>query len=788
MAYDLLDRQTHRKDALNGVSYLGFDVVGNQVLALDELLNPTYMTYDGLNRTTHVKDALGGITYTGYDSRSSVVRRRDADGRETYLAYDVARRLERQWFSVPTGTADAPIYYGYDAAGNLTSDTVLGGVGVSTFEHDTLDRLTKKVTLAGPVYYAYDLSGMRTSVKDPRLESTSYTFDAAGRRVRATVSGSPDRLNYFVYDGSGLMTRQALWQDKVLTYYAYDVAGRLEQLENRDDSFGLLTYFAYTRNSNGAISHIRLAANENAYFVYDPLDRLQWERRFFTAGSPSIDSYYLYDAASNRTSLADLSNDVDYVYDARNLLTSSSDSLTNVDEYTYDASQRMTRRRTAALELGTSATSYFKHDQRDFLSSLLVTDQTGSTVTDQGFHYNGFGERALVVGAQGGSTPIYFAHDGNRLLTERDENGFTYGRYRWGSLLEAEDAESGTNEAPVVDERGSVDKLVGAGGAAVYDRFGKEVSNTLASTTRTRFMPEVFTRMNISQKYSLTPSGLYLPLIAATTVGPGARIGRGLGQGGAPIDWGHDGPPIFGFVPLNGPWTPVPPIPKPVGEGKWVPPVRIARGGERWTGVMWQDESEYKRKPPMAGPGPRPDPLEVPPIDVPGPGDGEIGEGPPEFPNAAGDLAWRGVGTVNDDPVFASRYKWKDARRCDGCGRVLCSTRCRREYELYGCSPWQKRGFGFYSRICTWVERRVLYRTCICFDARFKICAQWVAYTEAFGVFQESETHYLGMQLGPPPNVHAPDVGEAIRVIYPLRKEPTDNLFSKDNCREAPRR
>ena len=69
-----------------------------------------------------------------------------------------------------------------------------------------------------------------------------------------------------------------------------------------------------------------------------------------------------------------------------------------------------------------------------------------------------------------------------------------------------------------MDERGSVDKLVGVSGRVVYDRFGVELANNLASTTRTRFVSPAFLRLGTSERLSLAPSGIYLPTVGRLTV------------------------------------------------------------------------------------------------------------------------------------------------------------------------------------------------------------------------------------------------------------------------------
>ncbi|MCO5168154.1 MAG: hypothetical protein M9894_17570 [Planctomycetes bacterium] len=540
--HDLLGRQTHRVDALGGVAYMAHDPTGNRTLTLDEKGNPTYFAHDGLGRLSRSTDTLGGVTYLGYDSRSSMVLRVDGDGRATYMAYDGARRLERTWFESPGTTLARPIYYSYDPVGNLLeSDDTLANLGVSTFEYDPMDRLLKKVTVAGPVYYTYDLSGLKTSVKDPNEDEILDEHDEAGRLVKTTtIDYDPEdppvvRENDFYYDRAGLIAKKVLADDKVVSYFYYDEAGRLAELLNLDSTGAPITSQVYQRNPNGAVTRVAHENGEFTYYSYDALDRLVEERR---VQNPTVYGFaYQYDAASNRTQRADLvtpAKTTDYVVNALNLIQSeTSDSVQTV--YEYDQAQRMTRRASPSLA------TYFTHDERD-LPTKLEFESTGDFTDDpREFHYTGTGERAVIVGELGGTAPTLLAYDGTKLLTERMPSGFTWGQYRWagGSLIGSESQESDNFEGPVMDERGSVERLAGVSGQAIYDRFGVELVNNLGSLTRTRFVSPVFLRLNTTgERFSLTPSGVYLASLGrlCATVRPEGRLCHALGLGSA-LHW-----------------------------------------------------------------------------------------------------------------------------------------------------------------------------------------------------------------------------------------------------------
>ncbi|MCO5170154.1 MAG: hypothetical protein M9894_27790 [Planctomycetes bacterium] len=479
----------------------------NFALALPQRV--TLFSYDGLNRLSTVTDALGSLTYMGYDARSSMVLRVDADGRVTYMDYDDARRLERTWFENPVAgeTADAPIYYAYDQVGNLLeSDDTAAGLGVSEFEYDAMDRLVEKTTVAGVVAYEYDLSGMKTRVTDPNSEATTHAYDEAGRLIRATVLDTPNRENDFHHDRSGLIERKVLAGNKVVSYYAYDVAGRLSSLVNRDDAAAVISSFVYQRNPNGAVTQVEHEDGEFTYYAYDALDRLVEERR---VQNPTVYGFaYQYDAASNRVQKVDLVEDetTNYTVDARNLIQSE---VTGADEiaYEYDQAQRMKRRDSA------EEATVFTHNQRDLPTKVEFEVESGTPDPNQEFHYTGTGERAVMVSSSFG--PTLLAYDGTRLLLEKFAGGGTFGSYRWagGVPIETYDGEFSAMGTPVLDERGSVERQVGLTGRVIYDRFGVEWANSLVGTTRTRFNSYVLLSLRTHRQPLLIGSTFcYLPI------------------------------------------------------------------------------------------------------------------------------------------------------------------------------------------------------------------------------------------------------------------------------------
>ncbi|MGE0709151.1 MAG: SMP-30/gluconolactonase/LRE family protein [Planctomycetota bacterium] len=526
---DLLDRRSRQQDALGGVSYLGFDSTGNTVLRLDELGRPSYFAFDGLRRVTRATDALQRHTYMEYDARNSLVKRISpaAAAGTTYMAFDAAGRLEVEWFA-RASSPDAPLYFSYDQVGNLIG--TVDGTGVdSTFEFDKLDRLTKKQNLGGAVYYSFDASGMKKTMKDPDLRESVFEYDAAGRLERVEFDAA--RTAYYVHDGSGMPTRRVFpggpGAGPMMAYYTWDLAGRLEQLENRGPTVGdLINYFHYSRNELGAQTQIRHQGNAHSYFQYDALDRMTQDRRL-TSVATVYSNEYVYDAAGNREVKIDLDADerTYYTYDVRNLVDQEHVLETSATTYhAWDESQRLTSSRVPG-----GLSTYFAHDQRFEIEEIDFKDPGGTIDPKHAFAYTGTGERVHLKLGEQFSSEVYFTHDGEKLIREADDFGNVLKRYRTnrqplidplGWLLEVEDG--GTRGTPAMNGEGTVEVLRkdGAGSGEsnervlVFDRFGIQASAAgfLLQEQRLRFLSPVFESLNLddSRDLLLGGGGLYL--------------------------------------------------------------------------------------------------------------------------------------------------------------------------------------------------------------------------------------------------------------------------------------
>ncbi|OPZ44139.1 MAG: Ser-Thr-rich glycosyl-phosphatidyl-inositol-anchored membrane family protein [Euryarchaeota archaeon ADurb.BinA087] len=252
-------------------------------------------TYDNAGRLTGQEDKEGqNVTYT-YDTQGHLVSVGDKSGKDyVHYSYDAAGRLVRK--AVGNGVYTT---YEYDQAGRISRLANFGpsGANLSWFEYhyDTNGNPIQVETLEGTYHYIYDALGQLTEATFPDGSKEQYTYDAAGNRISATISGismsyATNSMNQYIlagnesfaYDNNGNMISRT---GNGTTTYEYNYDNRLTKVTSPEGTW-VYTYDAL-RN--------RIAVTHNGIitkYAVDPMGMGDIAAEYYANGT--VKSKYIH--------------------------------------------------------------------------------------------------------------------------------------------------------------------------------------------------------------------------------------------------------------------------------------------------------------------------------------------------------------------------------------------------------------------------------------------------------------------------------------------------------------
>jgi len=445
-------RLVEEVDARGYSSLRTFDERGNLETVTDKNGNVTTYEHDDNGNVLTKTEPLGRITTATYDADNNPLTKTDARGHATVFEYDpVNGNLLASYAcgEVPavtcaTDPAVLKTAYSYDPlTGQLLTVTEAAG-------HPTLERTTT---------YQYDFEGNNIAVIDALGNTSSYAYDAVGRKAsevhplgRATAYeyGVMDRL-ILVTDGLG-HTAQYGYDDNGNKIYHWDANNRLtiftydekNRLVSRTDAMNQIEEYGY----DGVDRRVTIVnpRGATAAIVYDAMGNVTAEN------DPTGNTVrYEYDGNGNRTAAINAKGHrKELAYNELNLLVEVTDSLGNTGLFQYDLEGNQTHATNAPGKTTISTFDAFNRLE-------TVTDPEGNSVSNT---YKLLGQLESVVDARGLTTS--YEYD---LL---------------GRLVGVTDAETGTvgvaydelgNRTSITDPRGKV------------TTFSYDVLNRLVSAT-----------------------------------------------------------------------------------------------------------------------------------------------------------------------------------------------------------------------------------------------------------------------------------------------------------------
>jgi len=489
--YNSAGYRISRSDAAGHTTTYVPDANGRKTSVTDPSDNTTHYTYDGMGNVVSVTDPTGQtqtfhynnagqldqagdgshVTAYTYNDAGQVAQRTDRNGAVTSYSYDATGKLTKETRPgndvtsyrydalgrlVETDNADAEVVFGYDAAGNVTSQvscapqpahadcaaaTNASQQPMVRFDYGWADdgRQASVTGPAGTTRYQYNGNGWLSQVTDPAGHSASYHFDTQGRL--SSVASPNGVVDSFSYDPSSLLTgRDATSGATTVGQSDSTLDPATAQRGSATDLDGTSTF---TYQDNGWLSQATHPASS-------------------TLGTES----YTYDGAGNVTSTADVpAGQVSYsagrltqfggtamAYDAEGNLISKTDTATGkVTRYHWNTDHELTavdlldgttisysydplHRRVDSVH-GSQTTRYAwdafnlaaVYDGNNHLLTSYVTLPTEAKAT-------GVAAPAEVLERTDASGTAYFVHDGSESTTAlTDATGAVTSRYRYNS-------------------------------------------------------------------------------------------------------------------------------------------------------------------------------------------------------------------------------------------------------------------------------------------------------------------------------------------------------------------
>jgi len=420
--YDAADRLTNveidpglltKAQAATHPSYeaYGYDAAGNQTVSVDADNRVTTNQYDGDNRAVQSVAASTAptgtttiTTTTGYDpdgnSVAQTTRTSDSTSPGQVQTHTLTNAYNPADWETSTTNDGYTTNYGYDAAGQQRSETIVDGTTPVTMQLDAEGRVTaigESYGGAGPYtsQYGYNADDLPTLVTLPGGVSEVAGYDANSALTSLTVSGpntgvTTTTLNTaygYGYNAAGWITGTTTISGT--DALAHDGAGRLTsdcgpqvEVRNTGDHCDRWTY-----DANGNVTSQVADNGAPEVYAYNPAQPNEvTQATFQQANVPPADQYknvttsYGYGGNGDTTAIT---SPVNGAY---------TDTAAINDHLVYDAEQRPIT--LTHLEGGVPITISLGYNA-DGLRSRYTVVMTGTVINDERFQYRD-GELAQV--------------------------------------------------------------------------------------------------------------------------------------------------------------------------------------------------------------------------------------------------------------------------------------------------------------------------------------------------------------------------------------------------------
>ncbi|MBA3811548.1 MAG: RHS repeat-associated core domain-containing protein [Caulobacteraceae bacterium] len=280
----------------------------------------SFNRYDAAGELTGVTTGYGTASQADYATATYspnglVTTVKDAQDNLTTTVYDGFDRVSKVRFPLPAQGSNASSTtdyesFTYDPNGNLLTARRRSGETIG-FTYDALNRLTLKnfpPATQPDVYYAYDLlnRSLYAHFGSAGGAGVDNAWDALGRLTSTTASG---RTLSYQYDLAGDRTR-VTWPDaapnSLYVGYAYDLLGRVTQVQENGATSGLGLLATYSYDDLGRATKIARGSGGTSPTLvnYDGADRLNALTQSFRGSADDVTFNFSWSPASQISSKA----------------------------------------------------------------------------------------------------------------------------------------------------------------------------------------------------------------------------------------------------------------------------------------------------------------------------------------------------------------------------------------------------------------------------------------------------------------------------------------------------
>lgn len=465
--YDDANRLVSQTNALGGVVRFEYDQGTNRTAVIDPVNNVTRFYYDQANRLTIQVDAWGRTNSYSYDPAGNRTEAVDRNGRKRTFGYDgLNRRTNELWWE---GTNLAyNIEFGFNALGVMTNAS--DPSSHLAFEFDDLNRLQKAIQTGVPnlaefvLHYGYDAMTNVVSVKDNWGVEMVSGYDVRNRLTNRIWQGGGlrgARVN-FAHDAVGNRTNILRFADAAATQlasqsvYAYNGLGAVTHILHANGVAVPLAEYHYQRDAAQQILQ-RVLNGQAANYNYDSAGQLT--NVLYSAGQTN--ESYRYDDNRNRIVEG-------YVVSSNNQIVAD-----GTFTYGYDFEGSLVAR----TNIPTGATTAYRYDHRNRLTSVVDKDAGGTVTQTVEFTYDALNRR--IAKSVNGAV-VRFLLNQSDIWADADGGGNITARYLLGNRVDEMLARYRPGETLMwylTDNLGTVRDLADSTGAVVnhvsFDSFGQ---------------------------------------------------------------------------------------------------------------------------------------------------------------------------------------------------------------------------------------------------------------------------------------------------------------------------